>query len=335
MYKIIGADQKEYGPVSAEQLRQWINEGRVNAQTRVLPEGTTEWKTLAELPEFAEAWIIRPPVAGAVPGFEAHAGLPADLFARDYDLDIGGCIGRSFEMFQKNMGTLIVATLLGYSPWILGGIVRMFGIIPVIGILFSLVGMVISLATLVFGGPLLGGLYSVFLKVCRGHPVVAQTDVFAGFRSNFGHLFLGFFLPGLFVGLCFIPAVVVFIATLIPSLLKHQQELPVGALIAFGVAMVLSLPVVLWLSINWRFTLALVIDQRLDFWTAMKTSWRQVSRHWWTVFGLTILVGLLNFAGLCACGVGLLFTTPIGLGAMMQAYEIIFSARAPEAGQGA
>jgi hypothetical protein len=55
MYKIIGADQKEYGPVSAEQLRQWMAEGRVNVQTRVLPEGATEWKALGHLPEFAGA----------------------------------------------------------------------------------------------------------------------------------------------------------------------------------------------------------------------------------------------------------------------------------------
>ena len=35
MYEIIGADGKEYGPISFEQIRQWIAEGRVNAQTRV------------------------------------------------------------------------------------------------------------------------------------------------------------------------------------------------------------------------------------------------------------------------------------------------------------
>ena len=55
MYKIIGADGKEYGPIPAELLRQWINEGRVNAQTRILPEGATEWKVVADLPEFAPA----------------------------------------------------------------------------------------------------------------------------------------------------------------------------------------------------------------------------------------------------------------------------------------
>jgi len=52
MYKIIGADGKEYGPVAAEQLRQWQTEGRVNAQTRILPDGATEWKALGELTEF-------------------------------------------------------------------------------------------------------------------------------------------------------------------------------------------------------------------------------------------------------------------------------------------
>ena len=51
MYKIIGADGKEYGPITVEVLRQWIAEGRADARTRVLAEGTTEWTTLAEVPE--------------------------------------------------------------------------------------------------------------------------------------------------------------------------------------------------------------------------------------------------------------------------------------------
>jgi hypothetical protein len=53
MYKIIGADGREYGPISGEVLRQWIAEGRANAQTKVLAEGSVEWKRLEELPEFS------------------------------------------------------------------------------------------------------------------------------------------------------------------------------------------------------------------------------------------------------------------------------------------
>lgn len=50
MYKIIGADGKEYGPVSAEQLRQWLNEGRVNKQTRVQVADSTDWVALGDVP---------------------------------------------------------------------------------------------------------------------------------------------------------------------------------------------------------------------------------------------------------------------------------------------
>jgi len=63
MYKIIGGDGREYGPISAQQLRQWIAEGRANAATRVLAEGATEWKPLGSLPEFALS--APPPPMGA------------------------------------------------------------------------------------------------------------------------------------------------------------------------------------------------------------------------------------------------------------------------------
>jgi hypothetical protein len=67
MYKIIGADGKEYGPVSIEQLRQWIGEGRVNAQTRVLPESGTEWQVISSLPEFAGSFPATPVSPGPLP----------------------------------------------------------------------------------------------------------------------------------------------------------------------------------------------------------------------------------------------------------------------------
>ena len=70
MYKIIGADQKEYGPVSAEQLRQWIAEGRVNAQTQIQAEGSPEWKPLGTYSEFAASFPQAPPPS-ATPGIVA------------------------------------------------------------------------------------------------------------------------------------------------------------------------------------------------------------------------------------------------------------------------
>src|SRR5664280_3443728 len=67
--------------------------------------------------------------------------------------------------------------------------------------------------------------------------------------------------------------------------------------------------------------MALIIDKQMDFRTAMRTSCNRVHKHWWQVFGLVVITGLLNVAGACACCVGLLFTIPIGLAALMIAYE--------------
>ncbi|HXR07421.1 MAG TPA: DUF4190 domain-containing protein [Candidatus Acidoferrum sp.] len=59
MYKIIGADGNVYGPISAEQVRQWVEEGRLNAVSKIQVEGAAEWKELRQMPEFSS--LVPPP----------------------------------------------------------------------------------------------------------------------------------------------------------------------------------------------------------------------------------------------------------------------------------
>jgi uncharacterized membrane protein YuzA (DUF378 family) len=54
-YTIIGGDQKEYSLVTADDLRKWITEGRLNAQSLAKAEGDTEFRPLSAFPEFADA----------------------------------------------------------------------------------------------------------------------------------------------------------------------------------------------------------------------------------------------------------------------------------------
>ena len=68
MYRILGGDQKEYGPVTAEQLRDWVAQRRANAQTSVQAEGSTEWKPLGSYPEFAPALSAPPPAIAVTTG---------------------------------------------------------------------------------------------------------------------------------------------------------------------------------------------------------------------------------------------------------------------------
>jgi hypothetical protein len=67
MYRIIGSDGKEYGPVSADQLRQWIIERRADAATRVLAGDSTQWKLLGSLPEFSLLFATSAPQGAPAP----------------------------------------------------------------------------------------------------------------------------------------------------------------------------------------------------------------------------------------------------------------------------
>ena len=61
MFKIIGGDGEEYGPVDDAGVREWIQEGRANAQTMLQREGQSNWAPLSSFPEFA-------PLLGGAPG---------------------------------------------------------------------------------------------------------------------------------------------------------------------------------------------------------------------------------------------------------------------------
>jgi TM2 domain-containing membrane protein YozV len=61
MYKIIGTDGKQYGPIGADEIRRWLAANRVNAQTLVQSENSPEWKALSSFPEFASELKTAPP----------------------------------------------------------------------------------------------------------------------------------------------------------------------------------------------------------------------------------------------------------------------------------
>jgi hypothetical protein len=108
MYKIIGSDQKEYGPISADQLRQWIAEGRINAQTLIQSETDPSWRPLSSFPEFAAS---APPAAPFMPPL---GGM--DTQARASSLVSGPAIA------------LIVTAAIGIALALLGMVMTLAGV---------------------------------------------------------------------------------------------------------------------------------------------------------------------------------------------------------------
>jgi hypothetical protein len=336
-YSIIGGDGKEYGSVLGEDLRRWIAEGRLNAQSLAKADSDAEFRPLSTFPEFADAFAPQASMPDAPPVFASSA----DWLERDYELDIGGCISRGWELFKSNFGTLLGAFFVAMLLAIVGiSIVNAVLVLlvpktvlasPVLRQFFNIA---LQAGVAVVMAPFFGGIFYIFIQRMRGRPATVG-DVFIGFQKAFAQLFLGNFVVGFFVGLCLVPFNLAEAAKVEPILeqIKHttspadiQNIMP-----EFWPALFSTLPVLLvcmipvtYLAVNWQFTLPLIIDKQMKFWPAMKASWKKVHRHWWQLFGFTIVIGLLNLAGFCACCIGLLFTVPIGIAATMYAYETIF-----------
>jgi GYF domain 2 len=303
MYKIIGADGKEYGPVSAEQLRQWIAEGRVNAQTQVQAEGDAEWKPLGQIAEFSNlpSPLAKQPAPSGV--------LPPPLAGTPAVLDIGGCISRSWTLLKGHPGSIIGATVLVLFALFAVGIVLRLGANLATGVTLRDItqargldrfrlqwpGLLASnVWFLIMTGPMVGGLYNFYLKLIRGQPADIG-DAFAGFGAPFGQLALGYFVM-------YILIIVGFLCCLIPGF---------------------------YLSVAWKFMLPAIIDKHVGFWEAMELSRKTVTGRWWLVFALALLTGLLAAAGLLACCIGVFVTAPIGIGAIMYAYEDLIGIQVP------
>jgi prepilin-type processing-associated H-X9-DG protein len=102
MYKIIGSDGKEYGPVDAATLRQWLGQGRVNPSTQVKGASEPDWKPLASYPEFNAAL----PAAAPPPAF-----LPSGS-ARTSRLAVTSLVLGVLGIFSCG-GTALVGLILG------------------------------------------------------------------------------------------------------------------------------------------------------------------------------------------------------------------------------
>jgi hypothetical protein len=92
MYKIVGGDQREYGPATSDQIREWISTGRANGQTLASFEGSP-WKPLSTYPEFADALrVASPPPLASAPGVYPTAAGQAHMGAKTNNLAVAGLV---------------------------------------------------------------------------------------------------------------------------------------------------------------------------------------------------------------------------------------------------
>jgi len=146
MYILIGADQKEYGPVSADEVRAWIAEGRANGQTLARFEGGP-WKALSTFSEFAGLLGAAPQPAPPVPLAQAS------LTGRAPETNSMAVAGLVMGILSMTVGLVccgLVFNVLGiiFSSVALSQIKK--GPVQQTGRNLAIVGLVLSLLGLVF-----------------------------------------------------------------------------------------------------------------------------------------------------------------------------------------
>lgn len=136
--------------------------------------------------------------------------------------------------------------------------------------------------------PVLGaGFYIVAFQIARNRPK-NFSDFFNGFKK-FLPLFLTSLVSGIFIAL---------------------------GLIAF------ILPGI-YLAVSYMFAPLFVIDKNMEFWSAMETSRKLITKRWWSFFGLAIVLAVLVFAGFLLIGIGALVAIPLATCVLAAAYEDI------------
>ena len=186
---MIGGDQREYGPVSAEELREWVADNRANGHTLVQVAGSNEWKPLATFAELRTALLVLPESVAGAPG--APVASPAGGEARGGELEVGRCLGQGWLLLRRHFVLLAAATTLVWLILTASAFTWLGGLIGV-----------------VVAGALHAGLMLLYLRLVRQQPG-AISDIFSCFGAGFAPLMLiwivSHFLSSLGTLCCLVP----------------------------------------------------------------------------------------------------------------------------------
>lgn len=179
-----------------------------------------------------------------------------------------------------------------------GSMVGFFLLTAVITFVLGIIPILGSIATAIIGAPLGAGFTFVGLSVIRGQSYTFK-DFFKGFNNKY---FLQLFLISI-VG---------------------------GAITALGFFL-LIIPGI-YIVVAYSFAVQIAIDWELDFWEALETSRKLITKKWLSMFLFLIVLTLINIVGLLLLGIGILFTVPLTICSMLVAYDDILGNRSEYVG---
>jgi len=315
-YIIVGGDGKEYGPVSVQEIKEWISSGRANGDTRIKEEGAEEWSRLRDMEFFGEAAKSAGP-----PTIPSHASTPsahnpqvtpppttqqlvAELQGRPHTFSIGDCFSIGWRLTMDNFG-LFLLTFICLA-------------------LVSTVANFVPFGGLVVSGPLMGGVYFIYLNRLRGEPAEIG-QLFIGFNESFLPLFLVYIFQVLAWFVAAIPMIITIIVALFTGAVEaNTTGVPILALVIGGLGSLLSILLMMALGTMLTFAIPLTMDRKMDAWEAFKATWSITKHCWGKCLGMSFTLMAVNVAGFLVLCLGMLVTVPLSIAMFAVAYEQLF-----------
>lgn len=211
-----------------------------------------------------------------------------DARSGNYTLDIGAVFT---EAWQKTKGFKLKAWG-AFIIFYLVLLLTMTGLTLLLGIeqaeQNAVFGLIIQLVAALIVYPLSAGIIMMGICQVAGRPV--KVGMMFGYFERTLKLFLLYLTMSLMI-------VVGFILLILPG-------------IYLTVAYVMALP--------------LLIEKNMGVWDALETSRKAISKRWFTVFAIFILLGALFVLSAIPLGIGLIWTLPLTVLVMAVMYKTIF-----------
>ncbi len=235
---------------------------------------------------------------------------------------IDECLQRGWQLYFK-------------APYAFSGFTLLVGVLSFSDLLISEL-VVENSGLIVWSGifqyavlPVMGvGNLNVALKLSQNFPI-RFADFFGGFQRYFQVLLVYW---GSLILICLRPLLAILATGVIGVMVENATGdvatsiILILLLAVFG-WLIVSLVKTLRLGICYLFAQMLVLDQKLAFWTALKTSHEAIFPHWLHYLALILILGMTNMLGFLALGIGILITLPATMCVFVAAYRSTFDSQ--------
>ncbi len=250
----------------------------------------------------------------------------AELKTDRSSFSIGTALSEGWALVSKHLGFYILGGIIAV---LIGGAA---GMIPFVGSLAN---------SLILSPSFMAGAIFITWRISKGIPWIDFGDMFKGFNY-----LAQIMISSLIETVVMVLLVVIFLFNFLPEIIDlitlsqgqgfydNRDEMEAiargffntKAILLFLLLMVASLLV----AVIWAFKIHFIVIYKMEAWPAMELSRKISTNNLFQLIGLFILLGLIILISILPCGIGLLFSLPLSIGAVYSAFAQITHCDQPD-----